>query len=95
MIFYFYSQSHLVEKAVYDLVAQLQSGLEEADRNNLTPEEGYQCYAPDMKNKKARCQECIACSYFALLNYFTQRNTESLVKGTVFVQNSQIFKLFM
>jgi len=34
------SQSHLVETAVYDLVDQLQSGLAEEDRKNLTPEEG-------------------------------------------------------
>ncbi|XP_052807224.1 dynein axonemal heavy chain 5-like isoform X2 [Mya arenaria] len=79
---YLANQSHLVETAVYDLVAQLQAGLPEEDRKNLVPEEGYQCYQPDHKNKKARCQECIACSYFTLLNYFTQRNTEALVKGT-------------
>lgn len=76
-----YSQSHLVETAVYDLVHQLQTGLSEEDQANLTAEEGYQCYSPDVKNKKSRCQECIACSYYTLLNYFTQRNTEALVKG--------------
>jgi dynein heavy chain len=70
-----------VETAVYDLVKQLQSGLPEEDKKNLTAEEGYQCYTPDTKNKKSRCQECIACSFYSLLNYFTQRNTEALVKG--------------
>ncbi|XP_053396215.1 dynein axonemal heavy chain 5-like isoform X3 [Mercenaria mercenaria] len=79
---YLANQSHLVETAVYDLVNQLQSGLSDTDKQNLTSEEGYQCYSPDTKNKKSRCQECIACSYYSLLNYFTQRNTEALVKGT-------------
>ncbi|KAH3727100.1 hypothetical protein DPMN_053025, partial [Dreissena polymorpha] len=79
---YLTNQSHLVETAVYDLVSQLQAGLDEKERKALMSEESYQCYSPDTKNKKARCQECIACSYFQLLNYFTNRNTEALVKGT-------------
>ena len=66
---------------MYDLVHTLQAGLSEDDKENLSQEEGYACYSPDTKNKKARCQECIACSYYALLNHFTQRNTEALVKG--------------
>ena len=78
---YIYSQSHLVEKAVYELVDTLKAGLADGDKKVLTAEEGYACLMPDHKNKKQRCQDCIACSYYTLLNYFTQRNTEALVKG--------------
>ena len=88
--FCFDSQSHLVEKAVYELVDTLKAGLSEKDSANLTPEEGYACYMPDHKNKKQRCQECIACAYYALLNYFTQRNTEALVKGEPFFVSSSL-----
>ena len=78
---YIFSQSHLVEKAVYELVDTLKAGLADGDKKVLTAEEGYACLMPDHKNKKQRCQDCIACSYYTLLNYFTQRNTEALVKG--------------
>jgi hypothetical protein len=49
----FYSQSDLVETAVYDLVNTLQSGLPYVDKKDLAPEEGYQCYSPDLKNNLA------------------------------------------
>ena len=71
-----------MEKAVYELVDTLKAGLADNDKKVLTAEEGYACLMPDHKNKKQRCQDCIACSYYTLLNYFTQRNTEALVKGT-------------
>ena len=77
-----------MEKAVYELVDTLKAGLSDNDRKNLTAEEGYACLQPDHKNKKQRCQDCIACSYYMLLNYFTQRNTEALVKGTLAVFHS-------
>ncbi|XP_021362874.1 dynein heavy chain 5, axonemal-like isoform X1 [Mizuhopecten yessoensis] len=75
-------QSQLVEKAVYELTETLRMTLPESIRENLNPEEGYSCAQPDPKNKKQRCQECQPCSYYALLNHFTQRNTEALVKCT-------------
>jgi dynein heavy chain len=73
-------QSKLVEIAVYDMVDTLKSNLSESQQANLSPEVGYACTQPDTKNKKQRCQECQPCSYYALLNYFTQRNSEALVK---------------
>ena len=75
-------QSKLVEIAVYDMVDTLKSNLSESQQANLSPEVGYACTQPDTKNKKQRCQECQPCSYYALLNYFTQRNSEALVKCT-------------
>lgn len=63
-----------------ELVATLRELLPPEQRVNLTEEEGYACVQPDSKNKKQRCQECQPCSYYSLLNYFTQRNTEAFVK---------------
>ena len=86
---YIFSQSHLVEKAVYELVDTLKAGLADGDKKVLCAEEGYACLMPDHKNKKQRCQDCIACSYYTLLNYFTQRNTEALVKGNSLSQSAR------
>lgn len=74
------SQSELVERSVTELVDTLRSGLSPEQRVNLTADEGYACVQPDTKNKKQRCQDCQPCCYYSLLNYFTQRNTEALVK---------------
>ncbi|XP_064627182.1 dynein axonemal heavy chain 5-like isoform X2 [Lineus longissimus] len=75
-------QSQLVEKSVDELVALLKSHLHENEMTNLSEEEGYTCVQPDTKNKKQRCQECQPCSYYAMLNYFCQKNTDALVKST-------------
>ena len=74
------SQSQLVESAVTELVDTLKANLLDEERVGLSAEEGYPCAQPDHKNKKQRCQECQPCCYYSLLNYFTQRNTEALVK---------------
>ena len=74
------SQSELVERSVMELVDTLRNALSPEQRVNLTAEEGYACIQPDTKNKKQRCGDCQPCCYYSLLNYFTQRNTEALVK---------------
>lgn len=74
-------QSQLVEKAVNELVGTLRSRLKPSESVNLTAEEAYTCLFPDHKHKKARCQECQPCCYYALLNHFTLRNSEALVKS--------------
>ncbi|KAK3724620.1 hypothetical protein RRG08_041104 [Elysia crispata] len=76
------TQSQLVESAVTELVDTLKANLLPEERVGLSAEEGYPCAQPDHKNKKQRCQECQPCCYYSLLNYFTQRNTEALVKCT-------------
>ncbi|XP_046353935.2 dynein axonemal heavy chain 5-like isoform X1 [Haliotis rufescens] len=76
------TQSQLVEKSVNELVSTLKGKLLPEERTHLSPDDGYACVQPDTKNKKQRCQECQPCSYYSLLNYFTQRNTEALVKCT-------------
>ncbi|XP_076466904.1 dynein axonemal heavy chain 5-like [Babylonia areolata] len=76
------TQSELVERSVMELVDTLREALKPEQRKNLTAEEGYACVQPDTKNKKQRCQDCQPCCYYSLLNYFTQRNTEALVKCT-------------
>ncbi|KAL5009929.1 hypothetical protein ScPMuIL_012234 [Solemya velum] len=73
-------QSQLVEKAVYEIIELLSSVLDEKDKVGLSAEEGYACAHPESKSKKQRCQECQPCSHYGMLNYFTQRNTEALVK---------------
>ncbi|XP_070190341.1 dynein axonemal heavy chain 5-like isoform X2 [Littorina saxatilis] len=76
------TQSELVERSVMELVDTLRRTLPAEQQVNLTSEDGYACVMPDTKNKKQRCQDCQPCCYYSLLNYFTQRNTEALVKCT-------------
>ena len=67
VIFIFYNitrQSHLVETAVIELVEMLISPLSEKEYGRMMPEENQ--HEPD--------------PYTMLLNAFTQRNTEALVK---------------
>lgn len=59
-----FSQSQLVEKAVYELVDTMKGNLNAKEKAALAEGEG------------ASETDC----YYALLNYFTQRNTEALVK---------------
>ena len=73
-----YRQSQLVESAMYDLVNLLKSNLTPEEKVGLSSEEYYTCKNPDAK--KQRCQECQPCSYYAMLNIVTQKNTEALVK---------------
>ncbi|CAH1798803.1 unnamed protein product, partial [Owenia fusiformis] len=75
-------QSQLVEKAMNDLIHTFKSHIDEKDQVNLSAEEGYTCIHPDSKHKKQRCLECQPCSYYTLLNNFTQRNTDALIKST-------------
>lgn len=75
-----FSQSELVERSVMELVDTLRRTLPAEQQVNLTSEDSYACVMPDTKNKKQRCQDCQPCCYYSLLNYFTQRNTEALVK---------------
>ncbi|XP_023932721.1 dynein heavy chain 5, axonemal [Lingula anatina] len=75
-------QSQLVESSVNDLVETLKMNLAPKDRVNLSPEESYACSSPDPKHKKQRCLECQPCSYYQLLNNFTQKNTDALIKCT-------------
>lgn len=58
------SQSQLVEKAVYELVDTMKGNLNAKEKAALAEGEG---------TSETDC-------YYALLNYFTQRNTEALVK---------------
>lgn len=58
------SQSQLVEKAVYELVDTMKGNLNAKEKAALAEGEG---------SSETDC-------YYALLNYFTQRNTEALVK---------------
>ena len=67
-----------MQSAVYEMIDTLCAHLEEHERKNLDFKSGYECLNPD--SKKHRCQECQPCVYYAMLNFFTQRNTESLVK---------------
>lgn len=71
-------QSSLVESAMYDLVNLLKNNLTEEEKIGLSAEEHYMCNNLDAK--KQRCQECQPCSYYAMLNMVTQKNTEALVK---------------
>lgn len=59
-----FSQSQLVEKAVYELVDTMKGNLNAKEKAALEEGEG---------SSETDC-------YYALLNYFTQRNTEALVK---------------
>ncbi|XP_078698147.1 dynein axonemal heavy chain 5-like [Branchiostoma floridae x Branchiostoma belcheri] len=74
------TQSHLVETSVLELVELLKSFLREKDKVNL--EDNYPCSHPDARHKGQRCTECLPCVYFNLLTYFSQRNTDALVKCT-------------
>ena len=76
----YFSQRVLVERSVNELVATLVDKLTPDECTNLSPQEGWACTLPDPKNKKQRCQECLPCYFCMLLNNFTQRNTEALVK---------------
>ncbi|XP_034335195.2 dynein axonemal heavy chain 5 isoform X1 [Magallana gigas] len=60
------NQSQLVEKAVYELVDTMKGNLNAKEKAALAEGEG---------TSETDC-------YYALLNYFTQRNTEALVKCT-------------
>ena len=73
-----YRQSALVESAMYDLVNLLKNNLTAEQKVGLSAEEHYTCNNLDAK--KQRCQECQPCSYYAMLNMVTQKNTEALVK---------------
>ena len=63
-LLYFYRQSKLVESAVSELVDMLKSPLSAAELERMMPEDN--AAEPD--------------AYSVLLNTFTQRNTEALVK---------------
>lgn len=63
---------------MYDLVNLLKSNLTDEEKMNLSAEEHYAC--TNLDAKKQRCQECQPCSYYAMLNMVTQKNTEALVK---------------
>ena len=82
MLYFPCRQSQLIENAVCDLVNTLKANLRPQEQVNLTAEEGYSCVHPDAKHKKQRCQECQPCCYYTMLNHFTQRNTDALVKCT-------------
>ena len=60
--------SQLVEKSVDELIDLLKSPLSQAERDKMVPdqESSSQPHEPD--------------AYTLVLNYFTQRNTEALVK---------------
>ncbi|XP_074645893.1 dynein axonemal heavy chain 5-like [Tubulanus polymorphus] len=73
-------QSQRVESAVNELVDLLKSHLKENELKNLSPDEFYACSNPDPKHKKQRCQDCQPCCYYQMMNHFTQKNTDSLVK---------------
>ena len=64
--------SHLVEKSVDELLDLLKSSLTQAELDKLVPdhESSSQPQEPD--------------TYTLVLNYFTQRNTEALVKCRFF-----------
>lgn len=73
-----YRQSSLVESAMYDLVNLLKSNLTPEELVGLSADEHYMC--TNLDGKKQRCQECQPCSYYAMLNMVTQKNTEAMVK---------------
>ncbi|CAH8594477.1 unnamed protein product [Schistosoma turkestanicum] len=73
-------KSNLVEMAVNEMLDLIKADLDENQLRNLSAEEGYECISQE--KRKGRCLECKPCIYFTLLNQFTQRNTDALVKCT-------------
>ncbi|XP_036361906.1 dynein heavy chain 5, axonemal-like [Octopus sinensis] len=74
--------SKLIEMSVGELFDLLKSNLELDVKKYLIAENGYPCTNPDTKYKNQPCNECLACGYHNMLIYFTQKNTDALVKST-------------
>ena len=73
----------LCESAVEEILETLKKHLKESDKNavKVTDQEYYDCTAKnDGKNRGQRCQECLSCSYFNFLSFYTQRNNEALIQ---------------
>ncbi|VEL14429.1 unnamed protein product [Protopolystoma xenopodis] len=68
----------MVELAVNEIITSLKAHLPIDVAIALCAETGYACLSQDAK--KHRCMDCQPCAYYVLLNHFTQRNTEALVK---------------
>nr|QWY73219.1 dynein heavy chain 5 [Hofstenia miamia] len=80
------TQSLMIEAAVIELIDTLKKALHSMtkvpeDVAESLQQDFYPCVNPEGKHK-TRCMECLPCSYYNALNFFTQRNTESLVKCT-------------
>uniref|UniRef100_A0A1I8HIQ5 DHC_N1 domain-containing protein n=2 Tax=Macrostomum lignano TaxID=282301 RepID=A0A1I8HIQ5_9PLAT len=93
---YLTKQSHLVEAAVDNVVQTILESLPEGKKIQPDPSQAWDCLGDQAvaaassttaggssgSGKRQRCQECLHCLVFSFLSYYTNRNTEALVRCT-------------
>ncbi|PAA86956.1 hypothetical protein BOX15_Mlig012039g1 [Macrostomum lignano] len=77
---FLYKQSQLVESSVNEAVETILERLPETKK--IARDDTWDCTDESARIKRQRCQECQHCLIFAFLSYYTNRNTDALIRCT-------------